>query len=178
MGGGKPPTFNSTTEIRMPDEENEYQKDLEIDEFNLDKEWLEQSNRYMKYAELCADAERDMNEIHEELKVTRSELVTECKEEDPKATGPEIEAYYRTATSHKDLKDQFLTAQHNFRIMETAVRAFYMRKVALENLVRLQLSSFYGDPTSPEGVPGHDRTVKSTAAKTKVKGAMRGRRTK
>ena len=153
--------------------EYDYEKDVKINEFELEKEWLNQPNLYMKYAEACAQAEAEMLEAHEAIKVRRSELIQECKEDNPKATAPEIEAYYRTDDEHKELKTKWIEAQHNFRILEAAVKSLYMRKSALENLVRMSLSGYYGEPSSPEGHPEFTKEVRQKDAREKIKGNSR-----
>ena len=153
--------------------EYDYEKDVEINEFELEKEWLNQASLYMKYAEASAQAEAEMLEAHEAIKIRRSELIKECKEDNPKATAPEIESYYRTDSEHQELKTKWIEAQHNFRILEGVVKSMYMRKSALENLVRMSLSAYYGEPASPEGVPSFTKEVRQSAARDKIKGNSR-----
>lgn len=156
--------------------EYDYEKDMEINEFELEKEWLNQANLYMKYADAAAQAEAEMLEAHEDVKVCRSELIQECKEDNPKATGPEIEAYYRTDKNHQELKQTWIEAQTNFRLLDSAVKAMYMRKSALENLVRMTLSGYYGEPDNPEGDPNFTKRVRQKDTREKIR--KRSRRTR
>lgn len=156
----------------MTETELNYKEDLEINEFQLEKEWLNQPLLYMKYAELCAEAEREMNYTHERIKICRSELLRKCKTENPKATAGDLEAFYRTDKRHQELKEELIEDQYNYRILETSVKAMYTRKSALENLTRLTLSAYYSEPTAPEDNPGFTKEVKQTASRNIVKDKM------
>ena len=163
--------------------DHNYEVDLEIDQHQLDQEWLNQPNLFMKYAEAQAEAKRILDNAHEHVKVTRSKLVRECKSNFPKATGPEIEAYYREDKRHRRAKDKMIEAEYDYSLMCGAVQGFHMRKRALEDLVRLWAGEYYSSPRSPKDVdPEHDTNVKKKAARDKIRGrstrTRKSRRTK
>lgn len=128
-----------------------YHKEIEINHFDFVTEWLNQPKKFAKYAEACAEAKKIKNEAHEDLKIERSKLVLECKSNNPKATGPEIEAYYRTHKNHIDLKKNLIDAEYTHDQLDNAVTAFKMRKYSLEQLQQLQRDGYYAEPYMKTG---------------------------
>jgi hypothetical protein len=142
-------------------QESSYKDELWIDQNALDEEWLQQSNLYMKYAELHARAIRRRDRAWEKTKVVRSELIKEAKsgqveELGAKPTDPTVEAYYRSHKRHIDAKDDQIEAEFEVNIYSAAVFAFQQRKVALENLVRLGMGDYFAMPRVPRDISGFD----------------------
>jgi len=130
-----------------------FENDIKINKFELDKEWLGQASLLQEYSVACAEAEKDKNKADEQVKIIRSKLVLKASA-DPKIlgkgvkpTGPNVEAFYRTHPSHIKAKEDLHEATYEYDVLKGAVFALNQRKTALENLVRLQLSSYYGEPT-------------------------------
>lgn len=127
--------------------EFDYEKEIEIDKDNLELEWLNQTNRFSKYGSELVRARKKRDRIWERLKVRKAVLIKKCKKENPKATGPEIEAYYRTDKKHKELKDKLINASSDHDLMDIAVQSFRMRKYSLEQLTKLYFHEYNGDNT-------------------------------
>jgi hypothetical protein len=132
--------------------EYNFENDLAIDPHQLDEEWLEQPGKYMKYSELLADAERHMKKCHEKVKVIRSQLIRECKENNPKATAQIIEGYYREHKDHKTAKEEMIDAEYQVSMLTNAVYAFTHRRKSLENLVQLYTSNYFSAPREPRNL--------------------------
>lgn len=130
--------------------DKEYENDLKIDPDKLDQEWLNQSNLFMKYAEMAAEAKKKMDEAAENVKVVRSVLIKECKYKFKKATAQEVEAYYREDKRHKSAKQKQIQAEFEYNILNNAVFAFHQRKTALENLTKLWVGQYYSSPQANE----------------------------
>lgn len=160
--------------------ELDYEKDLEIDPDNLDLEWLEQPNLFRKYSEESEFAESKVRRTHENLKTIRSELVLEVTE-DPslanadKATGPVIEAYYRTHKKYKKAKQEWLEAEEEAGLLKVAVFAFNQRKVALESLVKLNGQNYFASPTVPQELGEKMRKNSKKAGKKSARDKVRSR---
>lgn len=164
---------------------SEYEEDMAINPLRLDNEWLGQPNLFMKYGVLQSKAKAELAMVHEKLKVTRSRLVKECKTNNPKATGPEIEAYYRTHSAHVRLKTEMIECGYDADIMEVAIFALHQRKAALQNMVDLWRGEYFSAPRDPESDTEFTRKaasarVTSTRARVgdKMNKGRRGARTK
>ena len=153
----------------------DYKTDMEIDSYDLQKEWEDQSATYMKYITAVANAEKTKNNCHEELKTLRSKLIKKFKEENAKITAIEIEANYRTNKKYIEAKKALIEAEYDHKILDGACFALQMKKVALENMVRLYLSGYYSDPQTPESVDKEfmDKIKKDTAMKKIKEGTNR-----
>jgi hypothetical protein len=154
---------------KKPAEEYDYREDLEIDPNALDIEFLEQPNKFMKYADLAAKAKKKVEQRHEELKVVRSEIVLEINKagelpDGSKATVNAIEAYYRTREEHQEAKKALAQAQYEADLLDAAKMAFYHRKSSLENLASLMGMQYFSAPKEPRDLgkewtdkAGHDK---------------------
>jgi len=129
---------------------NQYEKELAIDQFKLDREWSTQSNRYMDYSEKSANAESEMNQAKENVDCVLSELYIQIKsakeEAGEKITEKYLDALIKTDEKYKQAYSDYMKASLNHKMLQGAVRAFDHRKSALENLARLQIAGFYSDP--------------------------------
>lgn len=137
----------------------EYEEDLRIDADALDVEWLEQSERFAKYSRLAAQADREAKKLSERMKTIRSELILQANKEPDttlgvgiKATDAKVEAFYRTNKDYIKAKEELHDAEYIRDIMQNAVMAFHQRKVALENLVRLQALNYFSVPSEPRNL--------------------------
>ena len=166
-------------------------EDLQIDPNALDVEWIEHMNHYIKHAKALATAkghvdfkEIDVARAHETVKVVRSRLITEARENGAKNTSQE-EAYYRTNKKHLAAKEDMLEVQellaHAKQKMydaEAMVYGMNQRKVALENLVRLLGQEYFSGPIEPRDL-SYEMQVKNKRKSASDKVAERkSRRTR
>jgi hypothetical protein len=133
-----------------------YEKDIHIDEDQLDVEWIEQPELAMKYAKHVAQLRTKVYQLEEEKKVTRSELIVEANEDPEGCTGKakpnanDLEAYYRTQDSYKEVIDDLLAAKEELEFAELAFQEIsWTRKNALENLVKLHAQQYFAGPSVP-----------------------------
>ncbi len=163
----------------------DYEADLQIDPDQLDVEWLEQANRFMKYAEASADADAEVKRINEKIKNLQSELTLDAHQDptimgkDIKPTVANVEAYYREHDNYKKLKDQVIDAEHDADVLRNAVFAFHQRKAALEQLVTLHGQQYFAGPTEPRnlGLEFEKRSRHGIASKKVKAGTKRSRST-
>jgi hypothetical protein len=150
-------------------------EDMAIDKHRLDEEWVNHPRIYMKYVRLVAEAKKEVSQCHERVKVMRSRLVKKCKEEDPKATGPQIEAYYRTNKLHMNAKKRMIEAEYNYDILSQTIYLLGQRKAGLQDLVSLWFGEYFSSPKSPDDL-GIDKALKEQVTDNKVKRSKMGRR--
>ena len=170
----------------MSNEDLNYEEDLRIDPDNLDVEWLEQPSVFMKYSELSAQAEKEARKAEEKVKIIRSELVLliysdpeKYLGEDVKPTAQLIEAAYRKDRDHRAAKKAFVLAQHRADVLRQAVSAFHQRRVALENLVRLQAQGYFAGPSEPRDLPiEFEKNAKHRRAVDRIKQGTQRKRSR
>ena len=85
-----------------------YAVDTAIDPDDLVEEWLGLSSMFFNYQKQLAKDEERVKEVWEDLKVTRSRLVREIKEDNSKITAIELEAKYREHQGHQEAKKKLL----------------------------------------------------------------------
>lgn len=133
----------------------DFEQDASIEEDALDVEWIELPQVYSRYAKLLADAETKVNVLDELIKVRRSNLILRAMEvpnvlgEDVKPTAQALEAYYRTHPTHIELKKQWIEATRVSSMCRNAIFSMQLKKVALENLVRLCMGEYFAAPSIP-----------------------------
>jgi len=161
-----------------------YHDDLKIDPDNLDVEWLNQPNIFMEYAELSARAEYEAKRAEEKVKTIRSEIILEVQQNpdlvpEGKATAQATEAYFRTKPEYKEAKRAMHEAYYNAQILANAVSAFHQRRVALENLVKLQGQGYFAGPTEPRNLGlEYGKKARHHVAADMIKNSTERRRTK
>ncbi len=124
----------------------DFENDISIDEDALDDEWLVQANLFWKYSQALVFARKELRDLHEEVKVTRSKIVKELKSDNKKITGPEIEAGYRTDQRHIDAKEAMIEAEFKVDLLEVALNSIREKRYAISDLVKIKLGEMYGDP--------------------------------
>ena len=136
----------------------DYEKDLWIDQEQLDVEWLNQPSLFMQYAELAAQAEKEKQEAKEALNLVRAgldgEIREQLKRDKAKSTEAIVEAHILQNDHYKHAASDYIEARYNYDIMSAAVKAFDQRKSALEYLVKLWLGSYFASPKSQKKTDG------------------------
>ena len=136
----------------------DYDKDTSIDPDDLVEEWLGLSSMFFNYNKELAKAEKKVKEVWEVLKVTRSQLVKKAKEENPKMTGPEIEAYYRDHDDHKKAKQDFFQAEYERDLVKSAIGSFYRKETAMLEVGKLiGRIEHFRHPKEPVDIKGGKR---------------------
>lgn len=123
----------------------------EIDQHNLDKEWVDQPKYYHEYAIKLADARHKLEEAKGELEVVIAELDNAIRREPEeydleKPTEPAIKATIYKQSEYQYALDTVNDAKRDVGIYQAAIDTLDHRKKALENLVRLFLADYFSDP--------------------------------
>jgi len=135
---------------------NEIDFDLRIDENSLDEEWVNQPRLYFRYAEKLALAKRRLEEIKNELEVTRADLDQSIRSNPDgfgieKVTEAAISAAIQDSTEYKKVQKEIIDAKHKADIYAAAVQALDHRRAALEGLVKLFLANYFSKPRADAG---------------------------
>lgn len=138
----------------------DFENDIIIDPSALDEEWINQPTLALQYSNYWAKCAHTLDQLNEEIKLLRAELVNEvtsdpegCLGKGMKATGPIIEAYYRNHQRHIEQKEKIVKAQYEVNIAEVAKKEITVtRKAALENLVKLLGLNYFAGPSIPREI--------------------------
>lgn len=139
-------------ERKTPEPEKQYdldpENDLIVDPEELDIAWVQQSSKFLMYSRAAADADKRVKQAHENVKLTRAELVKEANEAGAKNDSMR-EAYFRPHPRYKEAKEEMIELEHERDIMNAAKSSVYMNKTVLENLVKLAMMGWFATPTTP-----------------------------
>jgi len=144
--------------IRRQDQQEGEFKILQIDTNRLDKEWVNQPKYFFDYACQLADAKRALEGLKAELDIVRAEREMRIRKHPEKyklgdkVTEGSIKCTLEGQPLVKEAQDKILSAKHRVDILQAAVAALDQRKTALENLVKLTLSSYMASPQAPKGM--------------------------
>lgn len=131
-------------------------EELEIDFSQLDVEWGKQNSIIDKYLKASAYCEKMVRKAEEKIKFIRSTLVLkvtsspeECLGKGQKATGPQIEAFYRTDKEYLEAKTEWIEAQYVCDLVNGQKSKAYGRKTILEEATKLSLAGWFSAPIIP-----------------------------
>ena len=133
----------------------DYKADLQIDIYNLEKEWMEQPIKFMDYAELSAQAKLECDRSKEAMEVIGAKISNVLRgpgDTGKKLTESAISDRVSVDDDYRNAVEKYNKAKFNQQILSAAVAAFEQRKSALENLVKLHGQSYYSQPTNNEAV--------------------------
>lgn len=131
-------------------------EELEIDFSQLDVEWGKQNSIIDKYLKASAYCEKMVRKAEEKIKFIRSTLVLKvtsnpegCLGKGQKATGPQIEAFYRTDKEYLEAKTEWIEAQYVCDLVNGQKSKAYNRKTILEEATKLSLAGWFSAPIVP-----------------------------
>lgn len=130
-------------------------KILQIDIYNLEKEWTEQPQLYYKYAVELADAKLRLDEAKRELDVTKAELDTDIRQfpneySVAKVTETSVAKALITTDDYQRAVKDVDKLSHEVRMLDAMIWALEHRKKALTSLVELHLANYYSEPPVPK----------------------------
>ena len=137
----------------------DYAKDSKINVDALDIEVATQAEKEEKYIDQVRKLKTRSHRLEEELKTLRSELILRVNQNPQKylgvdkATGPLIEAYYRTNKKYQKLKMAMIEAQDAAAVAEDMKDLFHFtRTKALDELVQLHGQNYFAGPKVPRNI--------------------------
>jgi hypothetical protein len=131
--------------------ERDYSKDIEINENDLEAEWLEQPSLMLYYSERYAEAihKRDMRKIR--LDYVFADIDSDIRKNwnkhfDSKPTEVALKNYITKDARYRKAEKLHINAVRDVNILAGVKTSFDHRKRALENLVSLRISGFHSEP--------------------------------
>ena len=131
----------------------DYKKDLAINQYQLDDEWLAQPAKVAEINVAWADAVLNRNRAKEYLEVVYAEMDLKIRKDCPEElVNPKEASYKNYITAHPEYRkamEEFLTAEHQVNVLAAGTKAFSARGDALKNITQLYLSNYFSNPSSP-----------------------------
>jgi hypothetical protein len=157
--------------------------DFEINQNDLDGEWLRQAQLYDDYARAYARAVKERDGIHLDRKITMARLYKEAKDKLAKAGGKDptavsIEAEVRTTAEYEEISRRLINADETVHIAEANKWAMVDKRVSLEQLCRDRETGFFmpsGVVAGKDGQVASSRSEREQTDKELRRGLNRGR---
>lgn len=171
----------------MPEDEFDFENEIDIDIDNLHEEWRTHASKRYKYAREVAHLDkvvkqqRKLIEVKKaKLKEATSKLILLIKGETPKFTVQQVDA---TVAGHEyiqipekeysDAQDKLIEIEYGLNMAKNALQGFDDKKPALENEVKLWTANYFSSPTEERQIePG-----KSISAKGREEASQNARNT-
>lgn len=132
-------------------QENDDDSFLEIDMFQLHKEWANQPKLYRRYARKLAKAEKRSVQAEAGLKLAYAQSGEKIRD-DPEAynmrkvTDAAVEEKIYTMKQYQDAVEENAQAKYNMHLLRGTCEALRERRDALENLVKLHFGDYFAEP--------------------------------
>ena len=164
------------------DDEFDLRSELRIDPDALDEACLEQPMLYNKYAELLAQAKKNVDTQKMLLEMTVAEIDAEIRadpesffDSSKKPTEGQIEKTIILQKRYRIAIREYNQAKYKAEMLGAAVRSLEQRKNALDNIIRLGIMGYYSMPGDPRPLSGtqikkrHDEAVGAVRRKREMK---------
>lgn len=135
-------------------EQKENLFDIDLDQLHI--EWARQPRQYEKWATKLADAKMELDMAKSRFDVVEAELfkaitLDPVSYDIPKATVEMVKMIVRLQSEYQEADKEVIEAKHDVGIIQAKVDALDHKKYALQDEVKLALSSYFSSPTLPEG---------------------------
>jgi hypothetical protein len=134
-----------------------FEEDAQIDPMALDIEWLDHSNKALRYGRHEVKMERELDDAKMALDVVRAELDSDIRT-DPekfglsKITEGAVQNVILLQKRFRVANERFLDAKREYGFARVANRTIIDHKYALENLVRLHGQLYFSGPKVPRDI--------------------------
>lgn len=154
----------------------DYKQDLYIDKNRLDEEWLNQPMLMAKYNTMHAQAMLDRDRAKQALDVLRANLDSSIRAslaaQNAKFTEAVVDGRIKSSQEYIGAQEVLFQADNKVNTVFGAVMAFQARKAALENLVKLWLSSYWASPKAPDVISEQAYDAESARIHSALQEAM------
>lgn len=136
-------------------EEDDFEKLLEVDEYDLPREIRRQAKRYYRVSRLLADARYDQAEAASELEAVRAETAMNIRQmpaafDVAKVTDSSVKEALEANPKVRKFVRKLNRAKRRVDLLKGLVDGMDQKRSMLENIVRLQLGGLYASPQTDE----------------------------
>lgn len=157
-----------------------FEKDIQIDEHDLEHEWLRQANLFNQYAVMAAEKRKQARQLKQAINVVRAEVLLQVRQSflDSDEKMPNLDTLNAMVEVSPKLTDAFTAyneAEEAAEIAKAGADSLYQKKEALQDLVKMKLTGYYGEPKEPSGTMSINAAGKASG---KMKDAYNKKRSK
>jgi hypothetical protein len=124
----------------------DFQADVNIDRYALDKECEEHSSKYLYWSQILANKKHELDKAKNKLHLIESTANLNYRKNPPegvKITESTIQALLDTDAGVTKVKDELTDIGHELSVISSVVNALEHKRSELNNLVQLQISGYY-----------------------------------
>lgn len=130
-------------------EKYNYKNDVNIDEYNLDKEFMIQASMTMKWYEYYIQLEQKVAKLKKQLELLEATLDKHIRENPPeniKLTETYIKNSIIMNNEYQRLKTDIINTEYDTKIAKAAVSAMQDKKKSLEHLWEMYYMGYNAEP--------------------------------
>lgn len=131
----------------------DYKKEIKLNQYALDQEWLEHPGKVEAINRQWADAVLKRNKAEEHMKVIFAEMDLKIRKNCPEDLVNPKEASYKNyilaSPEYQKAMETYLILEHEVNVILAGCKAFSSRGDALKNITQLYLSNYFSNPSSP-----------------------------
>lgn len=129
---------------------------VSINPHRLDEEWRSHPDRMQKVGDLLADATDRVDRMKSALELAEAEVELRVRKKPgafglEKATDASVKAVVACSDEVKEVTHRLNRAKHKAALLKSLYLARQDVRPSLENLVKLYLAGYFGDPKAPKG---------------------------
>lgn len=143
----KPIDLETSEKEYLASSDLNYQRDIDIDQDRLDKEWIRQPELFLRWSEKAALARGEAERTKERLAVVKAEVDAEIRTHAEKK--PSEAQIFQMVIMDKRVRkaeSENIEAWERYGLLYAAKEAFEHRKASLENLVKLHGQQYFSSP--------------------------------
>ncbi len=155
------------------------ERELRIDEHALDREWLSQPRLCLRYGMMLANARRKLEEARNELEVVRADLDKSIRSSPDdygiaKVTETAIQSAIQSSSAFREAQQRLIDAKYYVDLLGAVMQSIEQKRSALENLVKLFLAGYYGQPKLGDDSDDFDELVKRRLRRRRMSDEAQG----
>lgn len=130
--------------------------ELEIDLGNLHEEWARQPKLYLQYADMMAEARKNLEDAKREQELVEAKLKNSIRI-NPSAYGLEkvtedaIKSAMIVSEKYQKAYKDVINARYEMDIVDAMLSSLDHKKKGLESAVQLHLAGYFAEPKAPKG---------------------------
>lgn len=148
----------SESETKLSDYKSEYEQDLEVDKFDLEREWNKNGSLAMKWAEKAAIAEYELKMAEQNYKIVKAKIDLDVRSspsdfgwaESKSPTESFIQSCVRSDPRYTEASDKWAQAIKDAHILKMAENVMnFQRRATCEGLTKLWIFLYKSEERIP-----------------------------
>lgn len=153
----------------------DYEKMVQIDQDNLDLEWVKQPENVLLCMKSLAEARKELDRAKENYSLVVAEVDREYRESaDKKPTEKALEGLVLMDARVQEASAELIDAKYNVNMLDAAKSGLENKREALANLVKLHGMGYFAEPEADIVARGEIEDIRQEAARKKIRIGNKG----